>query len=97
MKEEINRLKLILVKNNKETSDIINKKNNEILKIKEDQNNQMQTFQELMFCIEQASNQIQIKDKKIEELLNIIKNNENKTEEKKIDNNNEELKRNINI
>ena len=97
MKEEINRLKLILVKNNKETSDIINKKNNEIMKIKEEQNNQMQTFQELMFCIEQASNQIQTKDKKIEELLNIIKNNENKTEEKKIDNNNEELKRNINI
>ena len=98
MKEEINRLKLILVKNNKETSDIINKKNNEIMKIKEEQNNQMQTFQELMFCIEQASNQIQTKDKKIEELLNIIKNNENKAEENRIDNNNdEELKRNINI
>ena len=58
----------------------------------------MQTFQELMFCIEQASNQIQAKDKKIEELLNIIKNNENKAEENRIDNNNdEELKRNINI
>ena len=98
MKEEINRLKLILVKNNKETSDIINKKNNEIMKIKEEQKNQMQTFQELMFCIEQASNQIQTKDKKIEELLNIIKNNENKAEENRIDNNNdEELKRNINI
>ena len=98
MKEEINRLKLILVKNNKETSDIINKKNDEIMKIKEEQNNQMQTFQELMFCIEQASNQIQTKDKKIEELLNIIKNNENKAEENRIDNNNdEELKRNINI
>ena len=69
LEEEIDKLKLIVIKSNKETYNTINKKNNEILKIKEDQNNQMQTFQELINCIEQASNQIQLKDKKIEELL----------------------------
>ena len=75
LKEEINNLKLLLEKNKIEISEAINKKNNEILKIKEEQSNQIQTFQELMDCLEQASNQIQSKDKKIEELLN---NNNNK-------------------
>ena len=96
MKEEIDKLKLILTKNNKEASNTINKKNNEILKIKEDQNDQIQTFQELIYCIEQASNQIQLKEKKIEELLNIIKKKEI-NDNKIIINNNKEMENNINF
>ena len=75
--DEINNMKLLLEKNKIETSEVINNKNQEILKIKEEQNSQMQTFQELINCLEQASNQIQIKDKKIEELLSIIQNYKN--------------------
>ena len=73
MKEEINKLKLIIEKNN--------------IKITES-DNQMQILKELINCLEQASNQIQTKDKKIEELLSILDNNKkdeiikNITEEK---------------
>ena len=59
------------------------------------QNNQMQTFQELINCIEQASNQIQLKDKKIEELLNIIRTKENIENKNRINNNNKEQEKNI--
>ena len=34
----------------------------------------MKTFQELIECLEQASNQIEDKDNKIKELLNLIQN-----------------------
>ena len=95
LEEEIDKLKLIVIKSNKETYNTINKKNNEIIKIKEDQNNQMQTFQELINCIEQASNQIQLKDKKIEELLNIIRTKENIENKNRINNNNKEQEKNI--
>ena len=100
MKEEIDKLKLNLIKNNMKTTEKIDKKNNEILKIKEDQDNQMETFQELIYCMEQASNQIKIKDEKIEKLLNIIRKNENDYNKKSITNNdynNKEQERNINI
>ena len=83
MKDKINNLELMLEKNKIELSEIINIKNEEILKIKEELNNQMQTFQELIDCIEQASNQIKQKDKKIEELLTIINNKEKENEENK--------------
>ena len=59
LNDEINDMKLILEKNKIETSEAINNKNQEILKIKQEQNSQMQTFQELINCLEQASNQIQ--------------------------------------
>lgn len=95
LEEEIDKLKLIVIKSKKETYNTINKKNNEILKIKEDQNNQMQTFQELINCVEQASNQIQLKDKKIEELLNIIRTKENIENKNRINNNNKEQEKNI--
>ena len=95
LEEEIDKLKLIVIKSKKETYNTINKKNNEIIKIKEDQNNQMQTFQELINCIEQASNQIQLKDKKIEELLNIIRTKENIENKNRINNNNKEQEKNI--
>ena len=75
--DEINNMKLLLEKNKIETSEVINNKNQEILKLKQEQNSQMQTFQELINCLEQASNQIQTKDKKIEELLSIIQNYKN--------------------
>ena len=75
LNDEINNMKLILEKNKMEISELINNKNEEILKIKQEQNNQIQTFQELINCLEQASNQIQTKDKKIEELLSIIQSN----------------------
>ena len=78
LKEEINNMKLIIEKNKMEISEIINSKNEEILNIKQEQNNQLQTFQELIDCLEQASNQIQIKDKKIQELLYELKENKNK-------------------
>ena len=70
MNDEIYNLKLILEKNKLEYNEIINTKNIELKKILEEKNNFMQTFQELMNCLEQASLQIQEKDKKIEELLN---------------------------
>ena len=85
LKEEINNLKLLLEKNKIEISEIINKKNNEILKIKEEQTNQIQTFQELMDCLEQASTQIQSKEKKIEELLNTKNNKENEENKKRLE------------
>ena len=94
MRDEINNLKLILEKNKVEISVIINKKNEEIVKIKEEQNNQMETFQELIDCLEQASNQIKIKEQKIEELLNIIENNKNNNKPEEI---NLSLKENKNM
>ena len=92
MKDKINKLELILEKNKSELSEIINIKNEEILKIKNELNNQMQTFQELIDCIEQASDQIKQKDKKIEELLTIIKNKENEENQNIKENNNIENK-----
>ena len=47
-----------------EKEEIINNKNKEIIKIKEEQNNQMKNFQELIECLEQDSNKIENKDNK---------------------------------
>ena len=44
----------------------------------------MKTFQELIECLEQASNQIENKDNKIKELLNLIQNKEENNEENNI-------------
>ena len=44
----------------------------------------MKTFQELIECLEQASNQIENKDNKIKELLNLIQNKEEKNKENNI-------------
>ena len=75
LKQEIYSLKLLLEKKNLEFNDIINEKNREINKIKNSGNSQnLQIFQEFTECLDQASNQLDNKDKKIEELLNIINN-----------------------
>ena len=97
LNDEINNMKLILEKNKMEISEVINNKNEEILKIKQEQNNQIQTFQELINCLEQASNQIQTKDKKIEELLSIIQNNKDNKEKIQEKNNIQNNKESENI
>ena len=79
LKNDIYSLKLILEKKNSELSDIINQKNREIKKVKDEQNNQFKsTFEELTECLDQAANQLTDKDKKIEELMKIINNFQNK-------------------
>ena len=74
LKTEIYSLKLLLEKKNFEFLDIINEKNREIEKIKNSDNDQnLSLFQELIICLDQVADQLDNKDKKIEELLNIIK------------------------
>ena len=64
-----------------EISDILSDKNREIKKIKNAEDNQIRsTLQELTGCLEQAAEQIDNKNKKIEQLLNIISSLQNKND-----------------
>ena len=75
---EINNLKLLYEKKNNEFNDILNEKDKEIEGIKLTQNEHINTCQELTECLNEASNQIKIKEKIIEELIN--KNDSNMKE-----------------
>ena len=75
---EINSMKMIFSEKIKELTMIINEKQREIEIIKEEQNENINTCQELTECLNEASNQIKIKEKIIEEL--IIKNENNNKE-----------------
>ena len=82
LKNEIYSLKLLLEKKNMEFSEIMNEKNREIKKIKDSDDNQTtQTIQELTECLEQAGIQIDNKNKKIEQLLNIVSSFQKKNED----------------
>ena len=72
---ELNSLKILFDKNNKELKDIINKKDKEIKELNEAQNENIKTCQELTDCLNEASNQLKNKEKIIEDLFN--KNNNN--------------------
>ena len=75
---ENNSLKMIYNNKIKELNDIINDKQKEIINIKENQKDNIKTCKELTDCLNEASNQIKIKEKIIEEL--IYKNNNNAKE-----------------
>ena len=81
LKNEIYSLKLLLERKNMEYSDIINEKDREIKKLKETEGNQSNSmWQELADCLDQTSDTLDNKDKKINELLNIINITQNKNE-----------------
>ena len=81
LKNDIYSLKLLLEKKNSELSDMINQKNREIKKIREEENDQFKsTFEELTDCLDQAANELTGKDQKIEELMGVINNYQNRDE-----------------
>ena len=81
LKNEIYSLKLLLERKNMELSDIINEKNREIKKIKDTEGTQSNSmWQELADCLDQTSDTLDNKDKKINELLNMINSTQNKNE-----------------
>ena len=84
---EINSIKILYNNKMKELNDIINQKQLELKNIREKQKDNIKTCKELTDCLNEASNQIKIKEKIIEEL--IYKNNNNTKE-------NNDLKNTIN-